>query len=56
MAFGGYISGVIFDFTQSYRAAFLNGVIWNVLNLAIVGWLLWRRRPVAPVAAIAGKT
>ena len=43
MAFGGYISGVIFDYTHSYRAAFLNGVAWNALNLAIVGWLLWRR-------------
>ena len=45
MAFGGYISGVIFDLTHSYRAAFLNGLAWNGLNLAIVGWLLWRRRP-----------
>jgi len=43
MAFGGYISGVIFDYTHSYRAAFLNGVAWNALNLGIVGWLMWRR-------------
>jgi MFS family permease len=43
MAFGGYISGVIYDFTYSYRAAFINGVVWNVLNLAICGFLLWRR-------------
>jgi MFS family permease len=48
MAFGGYVSGVIFDFTHSYRAAFLNGVAWNALNLAIVGWLLWRRGRPAP--------
>ena len=45
MAFGGYVSGAIFDFTHSYRAAFLNGVAWNALNLGIVGWLMWRRRP-----------
>jgi MFS family permease len=44
MAFGGYVSGVIFDWTHSYRAAFLNGLLWNALNLLIVGWLLWRRR------------
>jgi MFS family permease len=44
MAFGGYISGVIFDITQSYRLAFLNGVIWNVLNLLVVGWLFLKRQ------------
>jgi MFS family permease len=53
MAFGGYVSGVIFDLTGSYRAAFLNGVLWNLINLAIVGWLFWRRRRVAPAAALA---
>jgi len=44
MAFGGYISGVIYDVTQSYRLAFLNGVIWNLANLAIVAWLFMKRR------------
>jgi MFS family permease len=44
MAFGGYFSGVIFDITSSYRMAFFNGVMWNALNVAIVGWLFWRRR------------
>jgi predicted MFS family arabinose efflux permease len=43
MAFGGYVSGVIFDWTGSYRAAFLNGVAWNALNFAIVAWLFIRR-------------
>ena len=47
MAFGGYVSGVIFDLDHSYRAAFLNGVVWNALNLAIVGWLFWRGRKLA---------
>jgi len=36
------MSGVIFDFTGSYQAAFLNGMIWNLLNGAIVLWLLLR--------------
>ena len=40
MAFGGWMSGVIFDHTGSYQAAFLNGLVWNVLNLSIVLWLL----------------
>ncbi len=53
MAFGGYISGVIFDFTNSYRAAFMNGIAWNALNLAVVCWLLWRRQRASPEAALA---
>jgi MFS family permease len=53
MAFGGYISGVIFDATHSYRMAFANGVLWNVLNLAVVGWLLWRRRRLSPAPVLA---
>jgi MFS family permease len=44
MAFGGYISGVIFDLTSSYRMAFANGVFWNACNFAIVSWLFWRGR------------
>ena len=35
MAFGGWISGVIFDATGSYSAAFANGALWNLLNLCI---------------------
>jgi len=48
MALGGWTSGAIFDLTGSYRAAFANGLAWNVLNVAITIWLLMRqRRPVA---------
>jgi MFS family permease len=42
MALGGWMSGVIFDLTGSYRAAFLNGIVWNLLNAGIVTWLLLR--------------
>jgi MFS family permease len=42
MAFGGWISGAIFDLTGSYRAAFANGLAWNLLNIAIAFWLLMR--------------
>jgi MFS family permease len=45
MAVGGWLSGVIFDLTGSYRAAFLNGLAWNVLNGGIVIWLLLRPAP-----------
>jgi MFS family permease len=44
MAFGGWVSGLIFDATGSYRAAFLNGVAWNALNMGIVLILLLRAR------------
>jgi MFS family permease len=44
MALGGWMSGAIFDWTGSYRAAFLNGIAWNLLNVSIVVWLLVRVR------------
>ncbi len=44
MALGGWMSGAIFDLTGSYQAAFANGFLWNLLNLAIIGWLLIRSR------------
>lgn len=43
MALGGYLSGVIFDFTGSYDAAFMHGIAWNLVNLAIVAFLLHRK-------------
>ncbi|MGA8033533.1 MAG: MFS transporter [Casimicrobiaceae bacterium] len=42
MALGGWMSGAIYDLTGSYRAAFLNGIAWNLVNLSIVSWLLRR--------------
>jgi MFS family permease len=44
MALGGWMSGVIFDVTGSYRAAFANGILWNLLNGAIALSLFLRRR------------
>ena len=40
MALGGWMSGAIFDMTGSYRAAFINGIAWNLMNLTIALWLL----------------
>jgi MFS family permease len=42
MALGGWMSGMVFDLTGSYDAAFLNGIAWNLLNLGIVLFLLHR--------------
>ena len=44
MALGGWMSGRVFDLTGSYHAAFINGVVWNALNLAIAIFLLYRAR------------
>jgi cyanate permease len=42
MALGGWMSGAIFDLTGSYRAAFINGIAFNLLNLALALLLLRR--------------
>jgi len=44
MALGGWMSGWIYDLTGSYAAAFLNGIGWNLLNVAVMSLLLWRSR------------
>jgi MFS family permease len=44
MALGGWMSGKVFDLTGSYDAAFVNGIAWNLLNLAIATALLLRVR------------
>jgi len=44
MSFGGWISGVIFDATGSYAAAFANGLAWNLLNVSIIVLLMMRAR------------
>ncbi len=44
MALGGWMSGVIFDLTGSYKVAFINGIAWNVVNMAIALMLLARSK------------
>jgi MFS family permease len=50
MALGGWMSGALFDLTASYTWAFVNGILWNVLNLAIALWLLGQPRRVPALA------
>ena len=50
MALGGWMSGWIYDVTGSYQMAFINGIIWNGLNILIIGWLVIRSRPRRPAA------
>ena len=42
MALGGWMSGAIFDLTGSYRAAFVNGILFNLVNVSIALFLLRR--------------
>jgi MFS family permease len=44
MGAGGWMSGVIFDWTGSYRAAFFNGAVWNLVNMSLVALIIMRRR------------
>jgi MFS family permease len=53
MALGGWMSGKVFDLTGSYDAAFVNGIGWNLLNLSIALWLLWRVRRLGRASALA---
>ena len=45
MAIGGWSSGLIYDLSGSYQLAFINGIAWNGLNIAIMVWLLMGGRP-----------
>ena len=50
MALGGWMSGAIFDLTGSYRAAFVNGLLFNLVNVSIAAFLL-RRSTARPAFA-----
>ena len=54
MALGGWMSGWIYDVTGSYRAAFWNGIVWNLANILILATILMRTRaPRTPAGAPA---
>jgi MFS family permease len=53
MALGGWMSGWLFDVTGGYRAAFLNGALWNLVQIGIVLWILQAGRARLPARAVA---
>lgn len=49
MAFGGWLAGAIYDWAGTYAAALVNGIVWNFANMAVVAWLLLRKRRLAGI-------
>jgi MFS family permease len=43
MALGGWLTGLVFDLSGSYSWAFVHGIAWNALNIAIIAWLIVRK-------------
>jgi MFS family permease len=43
MASGGWLAGLLYDHFGYYAPAFATGVGTNVLNLCVVGFLVWRQ-------------
>ena len=39
MSIGGWMSGKIYDYTNSYTLGFLNSILWNLINVMIVFYL-----------------
>ncbi|WP_245440090.1 MFS transporter [Mesorhizobium sp. Z1-4] len=53
MALGGWMSGFIYDLTGSYAAAFINGIGWNLLNIAAILLIVLKTRGRKRLAAVA---
>jgi MFS family permease len=43
MAAGGWFAGVLYDYFGYYTPAFMTGIAFNLLNLAVVGTLVFRQ-------------
>lgn len=51
MALGGWLSGWIYDLTASYEVAFINGIAWNFVTIAVMVFILFSGRPRISTAA-----
>lgn len=43
MAFGSWWAGMLYDHFGFYAPAFEAGVVFNLANLAVIGWLITRQ-------------
>jgi MFS family permease len=43
MAFGGWFAGTLYDHFGFYAPAFAAGALFNIANLAVIGWLIAHR-------------
>jgi len=56
MALGGWLGGYLYDYFGYYAPAFTTALGFNVLNIALISFLVWRRMqadPPQPAAAAA---
>jgi len=53
MAAGGWMAGWIHDLSGSYKMAFLNGVAWNAVNIALISFLILKANKARPRAVAA---
>ena len=44
MALGGWFAGALYDHFGFYAPAFMTGVVFNLANLALIGFLVMRQR------------
>ena len=43
MASGGWFAGLLYDHFGYYAPAFAAGLVFNAVNLVLIGTLVWRR-------------
>lgn len=49
MALGGWLAGHLYDTYLSYSPAFLTGLVFNLANVALIGWMAMRQRLDKPI-------